>query len=166
MNDVLTPGWIKEIEAENARNAAQQEAAAQSLLVASMTIDSDSPEYWRHLVKELAINTDALPKIGLAGQTYIIPNRHNENEQHCRIEVSQPGALIPRFTHTDLFYSLGTGAIRCHPLNGESMKFSFCLLPRKNGIGVTQDGHSGPIKNAEQLAESIVRRMAEIVQKH
>jgi|ERR1700722_12314204 len=163
MNDVLTPGWIREIEAENARKAAADEAAAQSQLVASMTIDADSPEFFRHFVRELAINTDALPKIGLGGETYQIENRHHETEQHCRVEVFKPEALIPNFTHADLFYIPGTMVIRCHPFEGESTKFSFCLLPRKNGIGVIEHGRSGPIKNAEELAILIVRRLADLI---
>src|SRR5712692_2540464 len=124
VNDLLTPKWIKEKEAENALNAARHEAARQRQLADSLRIQKDGPDFFQQLLKELAHNTDALPKIGFQGQTVISPTFNPSTEFGCRVFVSIPGNFSKQ-THTDILYTKADYAIRCSMINGGVFKFVF-----------------------------------------
>jgi hypothetical protein len=162
MNDALVPNWIKEMESEAELAKAQSEAAAQRQIAATLTVEAEGPEFWRQLHKELAINADALPKIGIRGTTSAFSYAQGA-EQHLRIDVALAG-LFPNMTYTDLFYMPGSTEIRCHTLEGEVFSFAFCVLPNNKGIGVIPENHMTPI-NAEKMAEMIVKRMVNRVRK-
>jgi hypothetical protein len=165
MNDVLVPDWIKREEAQIAQEKTQKDADKQRELAASIFISSDGPKFWQTLLERFAINTDALPKIDLSGQTIKV-SAPERGEQHWRIAVSRPG-IFPSFTHTDVFYSLGSGVIRCHTLEGQAAKFTFCVVSRRQGqqdIEVIQDGDSDPM-DAGQMAAFIVKGMAGLVRR-
>jgi hypothetical protein len=160
MNDVLVPGWIKEVKAQEELEKAKENAAAQRAIAAGLLISSEGPEFWRQLLKELAINTDALPEIGLAGSTSPFGNPEG-GEQRCRVNVSKPGAF-PALTYTDLFYFKGDSTIRCHTLEQEVFSFDFAILPGNRGVGIVHENYVTPV-TAEKAAEMIVKRMAKKV---
>lgn len=66
-----------------------------------MTVKAEGPEFWRQLLKELAIHANSLPEIGLHSQVSKLDNP--DFEQRYRIDVSLRAAF-PRMTYTDLFY--------------------------------------------------------------
>ena len=156
MNDVLVPAWIKEEQAQAELEKAKADAEVQRRITAALLIQTEGAEFWRQLLKELAINTDALPKLGIRGSTS--PFVNPQGEQHCRIEVALVGAF-PKITYTDLFYMPGGEEIRCHTLEGDTSNFTFCVLTNGSGIGVIPENQMTPV-NAEKMAEMIVKRMA------
>jgi hypothetical protein len=162
MNDALVPEWIKEMESQAELAKAQSEASAQRQIAASLTVGAEGPEFWRQLHKELAINANALPKIGIRGSTSAFSYAQGE-EQHVRVQVALMG-LLPNMTYTDLFYMPGSTEIRCHTLEGEVFSFAFCVLTNNKGIGVIPENHMTPI-NAEKMAELIVKRMVSRMRK-
>jgi hypothetical protein len=159
MNDVLIPEWLKELENEADLDAARRDAAEQRAIAAQLALDTDGPEFWHQLLKGLSINSDALEKmkkVGVRGHASTFGNPRG-GEQRCRVDIARTG-IMPKLTWTDLFYTPGDSAIRCHTLEGEVKNFAFCILPKRKGLGVLQDGEFAPM-NAEEMAETIVMQM-------
>ncbi len=76
-------------------------ADARQQVNAAMTVKAEGPEFWRQLLKELAIHANSLPEIGLHSQVRKLDNP--DFEQRYRIDVSLRAAF-PRMTYTALSY--------------------------------------------------------------
>jgi hypothetical protein len=107
------PDWINDDAERIKREKAASDARAQAAIDASFKIAKDGPSFWQQLLASLKENTNDLPKINLAGNTSSI-KAPEKGEQHCRVDISKPGATFPVSTYTDLFYTLGNTAIRAH----------------------------------------------------
>src|SRR6266478_3350463 len=123
MNDVLVPSWIKQIKSADDAEQANAQSAAQESAIASLRIEQGGAEFWRQLLKELAINADCLGEIGLSG---MFSNSGDvEHEETCRIQVSSI-SNFPKQTYTDLFFRKGAQSIRCHTLEGKAFELYLC----------------------------------------
>src|ERR1700740_2124604 len=100
MTDSLVPDWIKSIKQQQNQEAARAEAAAKEQLLIAKTIQADGPEFWKSLIKELRINTDRLPEIGIRAElSELAPGR----EDGYQIRLTKVGAF-PAQTYTNVFY--------------------------------------------------------------
>jgi hypothetical protein len=160
MDNILTPDWIKKIKAEDEQQKARAEADGQRQLVAALSIRADGLEFWRRLVRELVINAESLSEIGLYGKVSPVPSGSPDFEQCYRVEVVQR-APFPRPTYTDLFYSNGSGIVRCHTQEGEAFQLHFCVRP-EGGIGVWSDDFMKAVSD-EQTAEFLIKRMVNLI---
>jgi len=155
------PDWIKNEAERTKREEEANDARAQDAIAASFRVAKEGPAFWQQLLAGLADNTNALPKIELAGRTSIIA-APEKGEQFCRVEVSKPG-VFPNFTHTDLFYIPGAPVIRCRTLEGVEGGFVFRVLS-SGEVVVVQDVDLMAM-HPEQMAEFIVKRMATMIRR-
>src|SRR5271156_2017418 len=120
MNDVLVPGWIKELESKAEAAKREREASAHRDIAAALVVNTEGPKFWHQLLRELAINAEALQRINIRGSSSE-PSDSQGGEQHCRVQLSLLG-LFPAQTYTDLFYTPGDSKIRCHTLEGAAFE--------------------------------------------
>lgn len=159
VNEVLVPDWIKKEAAQMNAEKARQDADEQRKITLSVLTRADGPKFWKNLHKESALNTDALPKIGLSGDTSNVSSP-GQGEEHFRISVNKRGA-VPPFTYADLFYLPESGSIRCSTMEGQSSTFYFCVFPVNQSLGIMQD--NGVMMDAVQMAAYIVKGLADSI---
>jgi hypothetical protein len=158
MNEVLVPDWIRRIEAKEAAVISQAQAETDRQRVAALTIQAEGPEFWRQLVKELAINMENLPRIGIRGSMAKVAN--SEIEEGFQVNVVLEG-VFPNQTYTNIFYGKGRSIIRCHTLEGSAFRISLGVLP--NGKIVATSDSDDIHMNPERTAQFIVERMVDMI---
>lgn len=116
----------------------------------SLRIEKEGPEYWKALCEKLAEAIDTLPADFSGGV--------NSFEGGFRITIHRLGKAFSQ-NHTDLFYSRGSGEIRCATLRSGpySLKFS---MTRDNKLAVisTRASAAGQM-SPEQASQHIVQLM-------
>jgi hypothetical protein len=160
MNPQLVPDWIKHLKAEEAGKRSQTDSEAAKQLCAATTITAQGPEFWRQLFRELALNTDSLPELGLQGSATIQDT--STSEMCYRIEVSLRAAW-PKMTYTNLFYVQGAQVIRGHTFEDTTFKLQFAL-GTDGSFGVILENPMAPT-NPEQTAQWIVERMVQLIKR-
>jgi len=158
MDEMLMPDWIKQIKAEDDLSNARNDAERDRHRAAEVTVIANGPDFWKQLLKELKITVDNLDAIRCRGSLTIMGDPRVE--QTCRVLVARK-SIIPNQTYTDLFYSLGSMAIRCMSMDGPLPNLSFCVCPKK-GVSLVSDEHLSPM-NTEEAAQLIVQRMVNMV---
>jgi hypothetical protein len=160
-HDSLVPDWIREIEIEDTLKEAQREAARQRAIAAAFQVEAEAPAWWRALLQQLSITTDALSRIKLQGKISDLPSL--SRELGVRILVWSPGLFVEQI-HADLFYQPKGKEIQCSILNGGISTFAFSILA--NGRMGVVNQHDGTIlESAEEMASNIVQRLAKQIRR-
>jgi hypothetical protein len=158
MNDLLVPPWIKREKAKQNAARLHAESTTQKQLADTLTIKAEGPAFWQQLLRELALNTEALSELNIRGQMASVSR--SEYEEAYRVEVVLVG-LNPKQTYTDVFYSKESTVIRTHTLEGTAHQFYLCVRP-EGGIGAWSDDQMR-LLTPEQTAQAIVKRMADLI---
>jgi hypothetical protein len=154
------PGWIKERQLEKAADDRKVTEISQKQLDASKLVRERGREYWLRLLDRLKFNTDALPTLGeeLYGSTSPMGDPAGKGEVSCHIQVDRrsvtPG---PALSHTNLFFQPGGNRIRLW-YQDQSMGD---LELQPSGEGLVAVVGDGTALTAQELADYLVRRMAE-----
>jgi len=151
---VNVPDWITAEEKQAERQKAETEAHGQKVIEDSFRIAKEGPVFWKELMEKLKENTDALSRLNLSGSASVMTPADERSEHKCRVEAINSG--VDR-TYTDLFYRPGSTSIRCWTPTGPQDDFVF-IVPGNGAIAVMQPGE--PVMNASQMAEFVVRNMA------
>ena len=117
----------------------------------NLRVQTEGPELWKQLIKELQINVDSLTQIGLSGS--LSDNSHPSDDSY-RVTVRRM-TTFPSETFTDLFYKPGDPMVRVCFMDGRSTKLTFGTL---NGDKMVL-WWEGPV-NLEKAARFIVEPMA------
>jgi hypothetical protein len=158
VNEILVPEWIKREMAERESSELHAEADAQRQRADLLVVKSEGPEFWRQLLRELALTTESLGRIGMQGKLSKITS--TDFEDAYRLSVSLSG-VTPKQTYSDIRYQKGSTAIQCYPQDGNPCQLQLCVGP-KDSVGIVPDEPGLPL-TPEKTAESIVRQMAGIV---
>ena len=156
MNYVLIPEWIKKIKAKDDAERSAAEIAKQKAEIASLRIKQDGPEFWRQLLKELAINAESLSEIGLQGS--LSKSADSESEEHCRVHVAM--GTIVRQAYTDLVYKSGSPTIHCRTVESEVERLYFTIDSTSPALTLLPEGgssHMDPERAAQYIVERLVR---------
>ncbi len=153
MNKDLTPKWMKTRAQEEDNKRADEEYRAAIHAEGQQRIFREGPVFWKSLSKELYITAQSLESIEARG---VFSSTEEGKELNSRIEIVK-GNLFPKIGYTNLFYVLGSGAIRCVPLKGKSFNLSFCFDDEKNLRVIADTGTS--LMDAEVAAQFITENL-------
>lgn len=156
------PGWIEKEVKEANRQQVLVETRTRKSLDNSVTFAKKGPKFWQDLLENLRNNTDNLPSIGLRGETSLV-SHPPQGEQYCRVSVHRTGPL-PKFSHTDIFYTPGAIAIRSRTTGNHEREYAFRVL-LSGEIGAIQCGVDRMPRSASQMAAFMVEGMATLIRR-
>lgn len=160
MNDALVQNWVKEIVAQDELARAQSELDAKESLLAAFTARAEVPVYMTEFARELALYSETLRGIGLdcAFSDFSEPGF----ETRCQVMVRLSGALMPRYTYTNVFHLIGNNTIRCHSLGGKVFTLDFAVRPEGNAVALSARS-SLSLMNPKEAARFVVEPMVKWV---
>lgn len=157
MHNTLAQKWVSDLAAQDERARTESELDAAESIAASRLVDAEIPEFMRQFLRELSTYTETLRTIQIRCN---VSDFSDEHETRCRVEVALAEALSPRFTHTNIFHSIGAHTVRCLTLGGNAFKLHFSTYPKGNTIGLVSDTILS-VMDAEKAAKFIVEPMVD-----
>jgi len=158
MDDLLTPEWLKDLDAKESAEELRSELHRQRKITASLRIAAKAPEFFKDFLREISITAECLKQRGLAAS--VCNMGCPASQQGVSISVGLAG-LIAKHTWTNVFYTEGHAAIQGLTLEGTAIQFSFCVHD-DNEVGVLSSESPLPM-DSKTAAQFIMERMVKIV---
>jgi len=154
--------WIEQRNAENQRIACEADARTRQATDAAARAANLGPEVFHRFIKALTLNAESLPMLGgeeLFGATAPMGREGFETSCQVNVEWRRLSVAGPRCEIVVFHYDRGSKEIRVYQ-NSERKSPLALQTNHEGGVGIS---YKGAVRSPEETAESIIRRLVEIV---